>query len=206
MDTCGDFVSVSRETRDRLEVFVQLLAKWNKAINLVSKATLEDVWRRHIYDSIQIAEIPSNSGKWLDLGSGGGLPGLVVAAIAAERPPEKHVTLVESDQRKCAFLAAAADAMNLSVSIECRRIEESTGQTYDIISARALASLPKLLEMALPYRHDKTICIFPKGAKADVEMKAAMKHWNITYDAVESVTDPSATIFRIQEYTRAPNL
>ena len=116
------------------------------------------------------------------------------------------MTLVESDQRKCAFLAAAADAMNLSVSIECRRIEESTGQTYDIISARALASLPKLLEMALPYRHDKTICIFPKGAKADVEMKAAMKYWNITYDAVESVTDPSATIFRIQEYTRAPNL
>lgn len=206
MDTCGDFVSVSRETRDRLEVFVQLLAKWNKAINLVSKATLEDVWRRHIYDSIQIAEIPSNSGKWLDLGSGGGLPGLVVAAIAAERTPGTHVTLVESDQRKCAFLAAAADAMNLSVSIECRRIEESTGQTYDIISARALASLPELLEMALPYRHDKTICIFPKGAKADVEMKAAMKHWNITYDAVESVTDPSATIFRIQEYTRAPNL
>lgn len=193
---------VSRETRCRLETYVEMLGKWNKSINLVAKSTLNDVWQRHIIDSLQIANVAKEDGQWIDLGSGGGLPGLVIAAIKAEISPKTHVTMVESDQRKCAFIAATADAMNLDVTIQCRRIEESTSRTYDVVSARALSSLPSLLELALPYRHDKTICIFPKGAKADQEMNTALKTWNVNFDTVQSVTDPSSTIFRIQEYSR----
>ncbi len=193
---------VSRETLDKLETYVEMLRKWNRTINLVSKSTIDDIWHRHIRDSLQLADLTSLPSSWLDLGSGGGLPGLVVAAKMAESTAEQQVTLVESDQRKCAFLSAAANAMELSVAIECRRIEESTGRSYDVISARALASLPDLLELALPYRHDNTICIFPKGAKADAELKAAQQDWNIDCDSVKSVTDPSATILRLQEYSR----
>ena len=194
--------SVSRETLGKLEIYVEMLGKWNRAINLVSRTTIDDVWRRHIRDSLQLVDLAPIPSSWLDLGSGGGVPGLVIAAKIAETTTEQRVTLVESDQRKCAFLAAAADAMELSVSIECRRIEESTGRTYDVISARALASLPELLELALPYRHENTICIFPKGVKADAEMSAAQQDWKINFDARKSVTDPSATIFRLQEYSR----
>jgi len=194
--------SVSRETRRRLEIYVEMLNKWNRSINLVAKSSLNDVWQRHIADSLQIADIAGDAGSWIDLGSGGGLPGLIIAAARIESSPNTHVTMVESDQRKCTFIAAAADAMDLDVTIQCRRIEESSVQTYDVISARALASLPSLLELALPYRHHKTICLFPKGAKAQQEMNAALKVWNVSYQALQSVTDPSATIFRIQEYSR----
>lgn len=194
--------SVSRETRDRLEVYVEMLGKWNTSINIVAKSTLNNVWQRHIIDSLQIADVVEEASHWVDLGSGGGLPGLIIAAKKAENSPNTHITMVESDQRKCAFIAAAADAMNLDVTIQCRRIEESTSRTYDVVSARALASLPSLLDLALPYRHNKTICIFPKGAKADQEMNTALKTWNVNFDTVQSVTDPSSTIFRIQEYSR----
>lgn len=194
--------SVSRETQHKLEVYVEMLGKWNTSINIVAKSTLNNVWQRHIVDSLQIADLAEKADHWIDLGSGGGLPGLIIAAKKAESSPNTHITMVESDQRKCAFIAAAADAMNLDVTIQCRRIEESTTRTYDVISARALASLPNLLELALPYRHYKTICIFPKGAKAEPEMNTALKTWNVNYDAVQSVTDPSSTIFRIQEYSR----
>lgn len=189
---------VSRETFRKLEVYVEILVKWNKSINLVSSNTLESVWLRHIEDSLQISGLGLQAGQWLDLGSGGGLPGLIIAASS----PDIHVTMIESDQRKCAFIAAAADAMGLNVSIECRRIEESTTRTYDIVSARALAPLSNLLELALPYRHEKTVCVFPKGTKAKEEMKAALQNWNVIYDTVQSITDPSASIFRVREYSR----
>ena len=194
--------SVSRETRSRLEIYVEMLGKWNKAINLVSRTTLRDVWRRHIIDCLQIADLATYPCRCVDLGSGGGLPGLIIAAKAAEHGRQSEVTLVESDQRKCAFMATAAEAMGLKVSIECRRIEESTGETYDVISARALASLPDLLELALPYRHDNSMCIFPKGAKAFDELALAKTDWNLAYKATPSVTEPTATIFTFQEYSR----
>lgn len=194
---------VSRETQRRLETYVNLLTKWNQAINLVSKATLADVWERHIKDSLQLLDIADRGGQWLDLGSGAGLPGLIIAASLTDNYPDSYVTLVESDQRKCAFMATAAKAMEINVSIECRRIEESTGRTYDVISARALAPLTDLLELARPYRNNQSICIFPKGSKALLEMEIAQRTWNVTYDQTESMTEKSSTIFRIQEYSRA---
>ncbi len=197
---------VSRETRLKLKIYVEMLGKWNRSINLVSKSTLDDVWRRHIAEHLQIAEIGPNTGRWADLGSGAGLPGLIVAAAKVEKFPNTQVTMIESDQRKCAFIAAAANSMELDVSIECRRIEESTTQTYDVISARALAPLSHLLELSLPYRHKETVCIFPKGAKAEEEMTAAQHDWNVIYDTMQSVTDTSSTIFRIQEYSRVVQL
>jgi len=193
---------VSRETCQKLEVYVELLTKWNRAINLVSKSTLENVWERHIADSLQVMDMAPNSGQWVDLGSGGGLPGLVVAAASSESSRDRQVTLVESDSRKCAFMAAAANAMDLDVTIQRRRIEETDAKTYDIISARALAPLSDLLELALPYRNEKTVCIFPKGEKADLEMAAAQRNWVVSFDTRQSMTDPLAKIFRIQEYSR----
>jgi 16S rRNA (guanine527-N7)-methyltransferase len=193
---------VSRETCQKLEVYVELLTKWNRTINLVSKSTLENVWERHIADSLQVMDMAPNSGQWVDLGSGGGLPGLIVAAASLESSPNRHVTLVESDSRKCAFMAAAANAMGLNVAIQCRRIEESDATKYDVISARALAPLSDLLELALPYRNEKTVCIFPKGEKADLEMAAAQRNWDVSFDTRQSMTDPLAKIFRIQEYSR----
>lgn len=195
--------SVSRETHQKLEIYVEMLEKWNKSINLVSKSTLKEVWRRHIEDSLQIADEGDNVASWVDLGSGGGLPGLIIAAAKNETSTSTHITMIESDQRKCAFIAAAANAMDLSVSIECRRIEESTTQSYDVISARALAPLSNLLELAQPYRHEKTICIFPKGANAEAEMKAASEDWSVRYQAIKSSTNPTATIFKIQDFSRA---
>ena len=95
---------VSRETCQKLEVYVELLTKWNRTINLVSKSTLEDVWERHIADSLQVMDVAPDSGQWIDLGSGGGLPGLIVAAASLESSPDRHVTLVESDGRKLVLL------------------------------------------------------------------------------------------------------
>lgn len=195
--------SVSRETRERLDVYVHLLRKWNKTINLISRSTMDDVWHRHIADSLQLADlIDFHPESWLDLGSGGGLPGLIVAAKLKEDSERTHVTLIESDQRKCAFLSTAAIDMDLDVTIECRRIEESGGQTYDVISARALTVLSNLMTLSNPYRHESTICIFPKGAGAQEELNAAQEDWNITYDLVKSRTDPTATILRLQEFSR----
>lgn len=193
---------VSRETQERLEAFAAVLEKWNKSINLVSKSSMADVWERHILDSLQLETLAPVCKQWVDLGSGGGFPGLIVAAVRVETSPDMQMTLVESDQRKCAFMAAAADRMGLKVSIECRRIEESASGLYDVISARALAPLHHLLELALPYRYDHTVCIFPKGAKADLEVIDAEKHWRFDRDVIKSATDKSASIFRIREYSR----
>ena len=195
-------VDVSRETLVRLQAFATVLATWNKSINLVSKASLANVWSRHIQDSLQLEQLAPDCERWIDLGAGGGFPGLVIAAVRAETFPEMRMTLVESDQRKCAFMAAAADRMDIKVSIECRRIEESVGGSYDVISARALAPLHHLLELALPYRHDKTVCIFPKGAKADEEVREAQKDWRFDCDVVQSSTENSASILRIREFSR----
>ncbi len=201
--TPGEFsreFDVSRETCQRLEAYIALLTRWNARINLVAAATIETAWTRHIADSAQLFDLaPESVSSWLDLGSGAGLPGLPVAALAAEKAPDLHVTLVESDTRKTAFLATAAREMGLDVTVEPHRIEALTPRPYDVVSARALAPLGRLCALAHRFSGRGTVFLFPKGARVDSELTAATAGWHIRAERIASRTDPEATVLRIME-------
>ncbi|MFO1159998.1 MAG: 16S rRNA (guanine(527)-N(7))-methyltransferase RsmG [Reyranellaceae bacterium] len=193
-------VDVSRETQDRLEILVDTLMRWQKAINLVSQASLREVWIRHVLDSAQLVPlIPSEAQSLLDLGSGAGFPGLVVAALN----PRLAVTLLEADARKAAFLGEASRRMGLAKppKIVMARIEAGPAMVPDVITARALAPLGQLLSWANRYRGDATICLFHKGKGWQAELTEAMKNWDIPYQPSTSVTDIGAVILRIGRFT-----
>ncbi len=193
--------TVSRETLERLEVYAALLLKWTRAINLIGKATGEQVWTRHIADSLQLWPLkPENASTWIDLGSGGGLPGLVIAAC----DPDLAVTLVEADQRKAEFLRTAAREMGLSTTVLDRRIEEIPPSPHDVVSARALAPLARLLALAHPFHAKGGIALFPKGRMADSELTEAKASWHISGDALPSRTDPAGRILCLQEFEPLP--
>ena len=199
-----DRLGVSRETAARLDAYVGMLAKWSPALNLVSRNTLESVWVRHIEDSAQIFRLaPPHARTWLDLGSGAGLPGLIVSALARDHRPGLSVTLVEADARKVAFLQAAARAMEVNPAIENARIENAILPSADVVSARALAPLDKLLDLAAPHLADGGLCLFHKGASAASELTDAALRWHTRVKTHRSVTDPSAVILEIQEPSRA---
>lgn len=196
--------SVSRETLSRLETLVDELRRWNAHINLVSKATISDVWRRHILDSAQLMSLaPPLAKGWVDLGSGAGFPGLVIAAMAQDQRPEMSVTLIESDSRKCAFLAAASRSMDISVTIENRRIEQSPARRYDVVSARALARLTTLIALSNPYMADGAVALFPKGADVDRELTEALRARHIDVVRSPSKSDPHGVILKIKGASRA---
>lgn len=199
----ADKFDVSRETMARLQAYASLLEKWNPKINLVAKSTLPSVWHRHIADSAQIWKLaPLGACTWLDIGSGAGFPGLVVAAIAAEKAPELQVILVESDRRKSVFLQTAARAMGLKAKVLTERIESLEPQNADILSARALAPLTQLLEYADKHLNEGGTCLFPKGAKAELELTEAASSWHISHKSFPSLTDPEAVILSIGERNR----
>jgi 16S rRNA (guanine527-N7)-methyltransferase len=195
---------VSRETLARLETMVETLLRWQKAINLVGRATLDDVWTRHILDSAQLAPlIPETAKSLVDLGSGAGFPGLVLAALR----PELDVTLIESDARKSAYLGEAARKMGLpkQPKIVVSRIEAAPPAQADIVTARALAPLGQLLAWADRHRANPAICLFHKGKDWQAELTGAMKDWEIECTPQPSVTDRDAVILRIGSY-RAKDL
>lgn len=194
---------VSRETLDLLQRLDLLLRKWNPAINLVSAQTLDHVWLRHFLDSAQLfdcVEHPQNS--WVDLGSGGGFPGLVVAILARQEAPQMKVTLVESDKRKAAFLMAAVRELALSANVIADRIEAIPPLHADILSARALAPLETLLSFAQRHMAPQGIAVFPKGGRWQDEVALAQKTWSFTYEVVPSLTDPLAVILKIKGLNR----
>ena len=200
MDQLG--VDVSRETADRLQTLVDTLGRWQKAINLVGRTTVDDVWRRHVLDSAQLATlIPDQAKNLTDLGSGGGFPGLVVAALR----PDLQATLIEADARKAAFLAEAARRMGLAKQprIVIGRIEGVAPAPADIVTARAVAPLRQLLAWADRHRMDTAICLFHKGKGWQAELTEAMKDWDIPSKPITSVTDRDAVILRIGHYTTA---
>jgi len=191
---------VSRETTARLEILLGLLAHWTARINLVAASTLPDAWARHIADSAQLyALAPPEARSWLDLGAGAGFPGLVITAIAAEKSPKLAVTLVESDHRKAAFLRTAAQKMALAPVIHAARAESLPPHKADVVSARALAPLPKLLALASPFVGQHTVCLFPKGAEVDRELTDAERDWHSRLERTPSQTHPSACILRLSE-------
>lgn len=188
---------VSRETFERLEIYAGLLEKWNPKINLVSKSTIPALWDRHILDSAQIYALAGQFDHWVDLGSGGGFPGLVAAIYGAERSPEASFTLIESDQRKCAFLRTVARETGLNVTILAKRVEEVAPQHASILSARALASLDMLLGFAERHLSADGTALFPKGARWKAEVDEAETHWRFHWEEVRSRTEDEAVILKI---------
>ncbi|MEP9377077.1 16S rRNA (guanine(527)-N(7))-methyltransferase RsmG [Aquabacter sp. CN5-332] len=198
--------AVSRETLARLDLIVDLLTHWQKTINLIAPATLPDLWSRHIADSLQlINHVPEKPLSWVDLGSGGGFPGLVIAAVLAEREGSK-VALVESDSRKAAFLREASRRAGLPVSVHPQRIEEVAEQLApgtDVVSARALAPLPKLLDLAAPFLAAGALGLFPKGKDAQNELTAARKDWTLDVELRRSLSDPDGRVLLVTRAEKA---
>ncbi|MEM6546705.1 MAG: 16S rRNA (guanine(527)-N(7))-methyltransferase RsmG [Pseudomonadota bacterium] len=193
---------VPRETMARLSCFAALLRRWTAKINLISNATVADIWGRHIADSLQLFALSRPDDRsWIDMGAGGGLPGMIIAAAAAEMHPSMHVTLIEADHRKAAFLWTAARALAVDVTVLDDRIEAITPRPFDVVSARALAPLPTLLSYAQLFSGERTICLFPKGARHKTELTLAEVDWHIDCEAVPSVTDPTAAILKIREFS-----
>lgn len=192
--------SVSRETLAKFELYANLLKRWQNAVNLVAPSTLGDVWHRHFADSAQLLALaPPEARRWLDLGSGGGFPGLVLALLLDERGGAR-VTLVESDTRKAAFLREVARQTGAPVDILSIRIEElpthASLQTVDVVTARALAPLPRLLELAAPVFGADTVGLFLKGREAAAEVAAAQAAGSSAFaiTLAPSVTDREGRI------------
>jgi 16S rRNA (guanine527-N7)-methyltransferase len=197
----GDLVS--RETWLRLDSLVALLLKWQDTTNLVAPSTLVEIWTRHIADSLQLLTIVPEARAWVDLGSGGGFPGLVVAsAMAGHSGAAVH--LVESNQKKSAFLREAARILSVPAIVHARRIEDFINapvQSFDVVTARALAPLDKLMRYASPLLKTGAIGLFPKGRDAAAELTAASKSWTMVSELVPSVTDPQARIVVVRRAT-----
>jgi 16S rRNA (guanine527-N7)-methyltransferase len=189
---------VSRETVCRLDRFVEILCDWQERMNLVSSSTLPQVWTRHIADSLQLLPLAPRAKVWLDLGSGAGFPGMVIACAMTECDGEVH--LVESDNRKAAFLREVAAATEARVQVHPVRIEalsKSYRPRADVVSARALAPLPKLLEYAQPFLRPPAFGLFLKGRGAETELTAARHCWTFDAEAIPSKTDSRARILRV---------
>ncbi len=187
-------LGVSRETLQRLQAYVDLLRRWNRRINLVSAESLKDVWRRHILDSAQlIRHIDPDARVLVDLGSGAGLPGLVLAVLGV---PEVH--LIEADQRKAAFLREAARVTNTSVTIHAARIDSVPAVPADFVTARALAPLSELLAWSAPFVGETTVCLFLKGQGLRDELTAAQQKWIMRTQILASLADPTGHILRVE--------
>ncbi|SNR36912.1 16S rRNA (guanine(527)-N(7))-methyltransferase RsmG [Puniceibacterium sediminis] len=190
--------NVSRETGEALQIYVDLLKKWNPKINLVSRSTLPDVWDRHVRDSIQIYDLsPDKTGTWVDLGSGGGFPGIIVAILARERNPGRKVTLVESDQRKSTFLRQVLRETGVVADVISERIEIIPPQNAKTISARALSDLTTLCSYADRHLSDDGVALFQKGANWKKEVEDARATWSFSLIEHTSQTDPNAVILQI---------
>jgi 16S rRNA (guanine527-N7)-methyltransferase len=245
--TPADFAAafdVSRETIERLEVYAALLRQWQKAVNLVAPSTLDAVWHRHFADSAQILRLtPAGARSWVDLGSGAGFPGLVIAILLADRGPQSspsplrggdrgggkaeraplknpptpspsppgggeppqatRVTLIESDSRKCAFLREVARKTGITVEILSTRIELAATQAKldspEVVSARALAPLDRLLGLAAPLFTPATVGVFLKGRDAAAEVETAAKAWTFAVEMVPSITEATGRVVVIRD-------
>lgn len=194
------WLNVSRETQDKLAALLALVSKWNKAINLVSASSLQDGWNRHVLDSAQLVlATDKRAGRWLDIGSGAGFPGLVVSIVLDEINPAVWVTLVESDRRKATFLSEAVRILDLKADVLCGRIEQQAPMNAAIVSARAFAPLSRLLDDAQPHMAEGGVGVFLKGQSHQVEVSTAMKHWMFDCDVIPSRTDDSSVVLRLEK-------
>ncbi len=193
--------SVSRETLDDLIQYESLLRRWQSVKNLVAEDSLDDIWHRHFFDSAQLVELaPTDARTWVDLGSGAGFPGFVVALLK-KADPQFTVHLIEANGRKCTFLRELKRLLNAPVEIHNQRIESRidsvTVKPADVVSARALAPLDKLLAYAEPFFAQETIGLFLKGKNADSEIEAAQKHWCFAYHKIASQSAPEGCVIKV---------
>lgn len=197
----AEATGVDDATLARLTVYADLLVKWQRAINLVGPKTLGDAWRRHMLDSAQLfALMPAGARTLVDLGSGAGFPGLVLA-IMGRGALEVH--LIESDHRKAAFLREVSRETGAKAHIHAARIEAVTPFVADVVTARALAPLDRLCVLARPFIGPGTECLFLKGQDVVSELTEATKHRTMTVERYPSLTDPDATILRLTEIADA---
>jgi 16S rRNA (guanine527-N7)-methyltransferase len=194
-------VPVSRETEDRLVLFVELLDRWRHKTNLISNSTFPSVWTRHIADSAQLLALAPKAKRWVDMGSGAGFPGLVIAIQLAD-VPGAIVHCIESDGRKCAFLREATRATGAAVQIHPVRVEaidpESLG-AVDAVTARAFAPLPMTLKLARPWMERGAIAVFPRGESAKDQIAASPEAWTHAIETLQSVVNRKAAILRIRQ-------
>jgi 16S rRNA (guanine527-N7)-methyltransferase len=194
-------VPVSRETEQRLALFVDLLDRWRRKTNLIADSTFPSVWTRHIADSAQLLALAPLAKRWLDMGSGAGFPGLVIAIQLAD-VPGALIHCVESDGRKCAFLREAARATGAAAQIHALRVEaiapENLGPV-DAVTARAFAPLPLTLELARPWMERGAIAVFPRGESAKDQMAALPGAQVHAIETMSSVVNPKAAILRIRQ-------
>lgn len=191
----GRYGPLSERSTSRLHQFSGLVQKWNPSINLVSRSALDDLWHRHILDSIQLFGCAQPEHRlWLDIGSGGGFPGIVIAILAADVLPDLRISLVESDRRKAVFLTEVVRQLGLTVAVYAVRVEELAKQNACVVSARALAPLPALCGYAYAQMAEDGICAFLKGANAEAEIQEARKSWRFDLDQVTSVTDSRSSV------------
>jgi len=203
MDAFRTATGVDDLAISRLKRYAEILLEWNTRLNLVSAGSLGDLWHRHIFDSAQLAElIPEQSRTLIDIGSGAGFPALVVAALLQSRGGF-HVTMIESIEKKCAFLRAAADTMELGsrVTIQRSRAEDLTGMVADVVTARAVASLEVLLSYAQRFTGKSTLCLFPKGRTAADELTQARRSWRIEAELIPSRSDPESSIVAVTSFS-----
>ena len=195
-------IDVSRETFEKLEAFGALVEKWTPKINLISKSSIPEIWERHITDSVQLFLMAPPHGRWVDLGSGGGFPGIVISILSAEKDFSHNVILVESDQRKCAFLRTAIRELGLLSEVISERIEDIPNLQADIISARALVDLDMLLEYADMHLKPNGVALFPKGERWKSEHENAQNRWSYSCEPIRSITNPSAAVLKIKDISR----
>lgn len=213
--TPGEFAeatNVSRETLERFEIYAALLKKYQSVINLVAPNSLGDLWRRHFLDSAQlypllVAARPRANAPLvlLDLGSGAGFPGLVLALLAQGEAKPIEIHLVESDVRKSAFLREVARATNVSVTIHPQRMEDLAPFPVDVLTARAVAPLSKLIDIFqsfIMHRGHPPMVLALKGKQAREELTEAAKEWKMTAEAIASITDPDASVLRLSDISR----
>ena len=195
----GDQLGVSRETLERLTIHLELLRRWQPAINLVGTATLADPWRRHFLDCAQLAaHLPPAAAGIADLGSGAGFPGMVLALLGVS-----GVQLIESDHRKAQFLREVARATGASVAIHAERIERLRAWPADVVTARALAPLPRLLELAARFLSADSVCLFLKGRSVAHELTEARGSWHMVAETSPSLCQADGVVLRVREVSRA---
>ena len=197
---------VSRETTARLDRFVALLLTWQQATNLIAPSTVPTLWTRHVADSLQLVDLAPDARVWVDMGAGGGFPGLVVACALADRP-ERAVHLIESNGKKAAFLRAAIAATQAPAHVHAVRMEnfvDSFSGRADVVTARAVSPLRLLIGECQPLLRHGALGLFPKGQDVEAELTEASKYWNMTADLVPSRTEPRARIVVVRALLRGP--
>jgi 16S rRNA (guanine527-N7)-methyltransferase len=200
-ESFAKLTNVSRETLDQLCIYVDLLKSWNRRINLVGRNTISDVWRRHILDSAQLYPlIPPQSRSLVDLGSGAGLPGLVLSIFGV---PNCH--LIDSDGRKAAFLREAIRVTNADATVHLARLDRANAPQVDVVTARALAPLSELVEISQRFLKPGGVCLFLKGRHVEEELTELEKRWKIPVDRRPSLSDPLGSIIRLEAIACDPH-